>query len=176
MEENELSAAETVDPPAEATPEEKGEDLEERSLKDERDASCCEGGGDAKQETPPAPDADRPPAPPVQYGEAERVRASRYGEVKDLLALYPDLRLAQVPEEVWQSPLPMAAAYAVYRRRAEREMEIAEQENRKNRERAAGGIRQSTEIYYSPDEVRRMTQKEVRSNYDAILRSMQKWR
>ena len=185
MEENELSAAETVDPPAEATPEEKGEDLEERNPEERRGEERPDGEGisrtDASSEavSPPASAVSRPSVPDAQScGEAERIETavSRYGEVKDLLALYPDLRLAQIPEEVWQSPLPMAAAYAVYRRRAERDVEIAEQENRKNRERAAGGIRPSGEIYYSPSEVRRMTQQEVRSNYDAILRSMQSWR
>ena len=185
METNDMPERETADLTVVPTSEEKGENLEERNPEERRVEDRPDGEGillgDASPETvsPPESVAARSPvldAPP--YGEAERLETatSRYGEVKDLLALYPDLRLAQIPEEVWQSPLPMAAAYAVYRRRAERDVELAEQENRRNRERAAGGIRQSTEIYYSPDEVRRMTQKEVRSNYDAILRSMQKWR
>jgi hypothetical protein len=35
---------------------------------------------------------------------------------------------------------------------------------------------QTAEKYFTPDEVRRMSQKEVRDNYQAIMDSMKKWK
>lgn len=171
---------ETNDTPAEAATavqDEKGEALEERREDREESGGLSAPEGETVQESEETVDlpADTPAEAPADC-RGEAPKAAHRDELKDLLTLYPDLRLSEIPEEVIKSPLPVAAAYALYRRKIEREREIAEVENRKNRERAAGGIRPSGEIYYSPSEVRRMTQKEVRSNYDAILRSMQTWR
>ena len=111
-----------------------------------------------------------PDASDERYGRAEFFR-----EVSELQKLFPEAELDALPSEVRESELPLAAAYALYDCRKRRLREIAEAENRRNAERAAGGVSDGDGGIYSPDEVRRMTRDEIRKNYDAVLRSMRRW-
>ena len=183
---NEVNEIETVAVP-QNTATEKGEGLDEYAHESEgRDAD----DGEAQTLPPLAPLPDSAPSscgadeeggviPPEsddrEDGDREGRRAHRK-EIREMLTLYPDVRLSEIPGEVWEAPLPLAAAYALQCRRCERDRAIAENENRRNRERSPGGITPMTENYFSPDEVRRMTRNEVRQHYDAILHSMTKWR
>lgn len=97
-------------------------------------------------------------------------------ELFQLGELYPGVRISDLPREVRESELPLAAAYALYEKKQERIAEAAAEANRRNAERSAGGLSSFTETFYSPDEVRRMTRKEVRDNYESILRSMKRWK
>lgn len=181
---NEVNEIETVAVP-QNTATEKGEGLDEHAYEPEgRDAD----DGEAQTLPPLAPLSDSAPSsgdaddeedviPSVSNDrEDDEGRRARRKELFEMLSLYPDIRLSEIPGEVWESPLPLAPAYALYCRRCERDRAIAENENRRNRERSPGGITPMTENYFSPDEVRRMTRNEVRQHYDAILHSMTKWR
>lgn len=113
---------------------------------------------------------------PETVSEEERIVA----DIETLRALFPELTPEQIPEEVWKKVSEgesLAASYALFYLKEQKEKERIETHNRENEEKALGKIRQdkASEEYYSPETVRKMSQKEVRKNYDAILRSMDRW-
>ncbi len=93
-------------------------------------------------------------------------------------ALYPEVSEADVPDAVWESVregLPPEAAYALWERRELVRRKAAEEANRKNADGAWGRADTAAEGHFSPDEVRRMTPREVRENYGRIIESMKHW-
>ena len=113
---------------------------------------------------------------PETVSEEERIVA----DIETLRALFPELTPEHIPEEVWKKVSEgesLAASYALFYLKEQKEKERIETHNRENEEKALGKIRQdkASEEYYSPETVRKMSQKEVRKNYDAILRSMDRW-
>ncbi len=110
----------------------------------------------------------------------DRSRPERFaGECEEFRTLYPDVPLSALPDEVWESVrqgTPVAAAYALAQRRKLCTLRQAEESNRKNRLRSTGAVGREKPAYFTPEEVRAMTQEEVRENYRCILSSMQKWR
>ena len=99
-------------------------------------------------------------------------------EYAEFCDLYPDQSPDELPDEVWESVrrgIPLSAAYALAERRKFRTEEKARTLNLENRQRSSGALGQGTSGYLSPDEVRAMSQAEVRANYQTILLSMQKW-
>ncbi|MBR2906608.1 MAG: hypothetical protein IKC26_01010 [Clostridia bacterium] len=106
----------------------------------------------------------------------EAARREARDELGEFFELFPDVPFADIPVSVRESALPLAAAYALYERRERRRMERVERANEANRARSAGRVSDGEESFYTPDEVRRMTPAEVRADYDAILRSMKRWK
>ena len=108
---------------------------------------------------------------------AQLERAEReYGEFS---SLYPSISLSDLPDGVWrdvESGIPLAAAYALSERRREMLQRSAEQSNRQNTERSAGGVSGVPVDYFSPDEVNKMSRADVRSHFSAILESMKTWK
>lgn len=100
-------------------------------------------------------------------------------EIGEFTELFPKKSLESVPEEVWdkvKSGVPLAAAYALYEKKAEAQAAFTEEVNRKNAERSSGAVgREVGSIYYSPSEVRKMSAAEVKKNYAIIIESMKKW-
>lgn len=107
--------------------------------------------------------------------ENERV----LGEIGEFTELFPRKTLESVPEEVWdkvKSGIPLAAAYALYEKKAEARAAFAEEVNKKNAERSSGAVGRDTgSTYYSPSEVKEMSAAEVKKNYAVIIESMKKW-
>ncbi|MBQ7347182.1 MAG: hypothetical protein IJW55_04435 [Clostridia bacterium] len=100
-------------------------------------------------------------------------------ECEEFSALYPDASLSSLPDSVWDDVrrgIPLAAAYALAERRRARTEERAKESNLENGKRSAGAVGGAQDDYFSPAEVRAMSQSEVRANYQSIMRSMQKWR
>lgn len=109
--------------------------------------------------------------------DAAMTRAER--EYSEFTALYPDTHLSELSDSVWKSVgegVPLAAAYALEERRQELLRNAAELSNRENRQRSAGGHKPTPGGYFTPEEVRNMSQNEVRVHYSAILDSMKTWR
>ena len=100
-------------------------------------------------------------------------------EIKEFSEIFGVAALAEIPESVWQSAAdgtPLAAAYALYERKLANQRELAERVNKKNASLSAGAIKGVSESgYYSPEEVRGMSAKEVKKNYNRIIESMKKW-
>lgn len=100
------------------------------------------------------------------------------GECAEFCALYPEASISEVSDGVWQDVqrgLPLAAAYALAERRRIMTEKLAAQTNDENRRRSSGALEATDPDYFSPAEVRAMSQAEVRTNYQKIMRSMQKW-
>jgi hypothetical protein len=103
-------------------------------------------------------------------------KAGEYAEFKEL---YPGVNLFELAPEVSESVasgVPLAAAYALYEKRQAHRASAVKAHNKATREGGFSGVGKSTENeYYTPDEVRAMDAREVRANYQKILRSMKSW-
>ena len=115
-------------------------------------------------------------------GELERKRAEtdkaarEYSEFREL---YPDADIDSLPTEVTEavdSGIPLAAAYALYEKRLKKRNADIAAHNKSTRAVSFGSVGKAAESdYFTPDEVRAMTQGEVRANYSKILKSMKSW-
>ena len=92
---------------------------------------------------------------------------------------FPEVDIKSVPEDVWDSVRSgnsLAAAYALYTHRVNREQILMRERNEKNAYRSAGRVGKSTaNEYFTPDEVKKMSGSEVKANYTKIIESMKKW-
>lgn len=112
--------------------------------------------------------------------EEKKSSLERLGnEISEFSELFPGEPLTSLPDSVWESVrggIPLAAAYALYRRKTELRAEQASLVNNKNNGMSTGAIgRDTTESFYTPDEVRAMSRSEIKKNYSKILDSMKKW-
>ena len=108
-------------------------------------------------------------------GELEEKKNSleRLGnEISEFSELFPDQPITSLPDSVWESVrsgAPLAAAYALYKKKNEIRLEKAGVINRKNGEMSTGALgRDTTENFYTPNEVRAMSRSEIRKNYSKI--------
>lgn len=110
----------------------------------------------------------------------EEEQASAVRELDELYRLFPDLSLRDIPREVLErrerDQLPLYAAYAVYERERQLSLARADAVNQSNAARSAGrvGVDTASE-YFSADEVKKMTPKQVHENFSKIRASMQSW-
>nr|DAE45089.1 MAG TPA: hypothetical protein [Bacteriophage sp.] len=100
-------------------------------------------------------------------------------EIGDFTALFPDVPVEEVPDEVWdrvKGGASLAASYALYEKKMAADAKRVAQINEKNASRSPGaaGVNTGSE-YFSPDDVRRMSRSEVHANYSKIKESMKKW-
>ena len=112
--------------------------------------------------------------------EEKKNELERLGkEISEFSELFPNEPLTSLPDSVWErvkEGIPLAAAYALYNRKAELRAEQANITNRKNNQMSTGAIgRDTTDSFYTPDEVRAMSRSEIKKNYSKILDSMKKW-
>ena len=100
-------------------------------------------------------------------------------QITDFSELFPDITVRSIPDEVWddvKNGNSLAAAYSVYERRITEAARRIERINAKNAERSAGVAgKNMTQEFFSADDVRKMSPREVRANYAKIRRSMEKW-
>ena len=99
-------------------------------------------------------------------------------EFEEFNTLYPNTPLSSLEDRVWadvQKGIPIAAAYALERRRQEHTARAAAISNTQNAFRSSGALEPTQSDYFSPAEVRAMSQSEIRANYQKIIQSMQKW-
>ena len=101
------------------------------------------------------------------------------GELEQFNKLFPEVSVKDVPEKVWKnvdSGIPLSAAYALYEKETSRLSDKALEVNRRNAALSAGiAGKEAEKEYFSPDEVRAMSQREVHENYSKIKRSMKHW-
>ena len=110
-----------------------------------------------------------------ELAKKEREQQEQGRQWQEFAALFPGVSVDRIPESIWEqvrSGIPLRAAYALYEKEAERQREV----NQRNASRSAGAIGGMPDSgYYSPEEVRRMSAKEVRQKYGLIVESMKKW-
>ena len=111
--------------------------------------------------------------------EQERAHARMNAELSDFADYFPETELHSIPDEVWErvkNGASLAAAYALFLRKSEREKKKIGDFNANNRRMSAGSLLNGEgERYYSPAEVKKMTPAQVRANYDDIMASMKHW-
>ena len=115
----------------------------------------------------------------AQLAAKEQERAEALREIESFQSLFPDVAIRDIPDSVWQQReqgIPLNAAYALYEREICMARSKADAINKQNAARSSGraGVDAAAE-YFSPEEVRGMTPKQVRENYQKIRLSMKKW-
>ncbi len=106
--------------------------------------------------------------------KGERERAER----EEFLHIFPKLDPEQLPDRVKElrdGGIPLAAAYALYDRIRQNEISAARAASEKNSSLLNEKINGGGELFFSADEVRAMSSREVRSNFKSIMRSMKHW-
>ena len=180
-------------------------DTDDRSLASSDPPATKEDGESAQDHLPvdrslPNSDPDPAPAPPLSEQEQLGVLQCELKQLRDELAsakemrenfrrmtdelrefhtLYPEVALSQIPDEVYDAMyagIPPAASYALYLKREREKQKEADRINNTNRQRSSGSLAAADADYFSPAEVRAMSQSDVRKNYQKIMQSMQKWR
>lgn len=130
----------------------------------------------------PAEPDDRP----QMQAEIERLRGEvarltewqtrSRGELDEFCLLFPNVPLSALPDEVRgqvDAGVPLAAAYALFEKREAHRRDAG----KKSAERSWHGMNESAGgEYYSPEEVKSMSQKEVHKNYKKIIESMKHWK
>ena len=99
-------------------------------------------------------------------------------EFDEFVSLFPEQRIENLPDEVWNEAkrgASLAAAYALYEKRREAKERLASQINAKNAALSAGKAGEAANEYFSYEQVKGMSQAEVRKNYSKIRESMKKW-
>ncbi|MBE6550360.1 MAG: hypothetical protein E7670_08040 [Ruminococcaceae bacterium] len=114
--------------------------------------------------------------------ELEESRAANQkiaDDISEFHRLFPNIELNALPDEVHESVragIPLSASYALYEKRLAAERERIDAINRQNARKSSGAAGKNTpKEYFSPEEVRSMSQSEVRENYKKIIDSMKKW-
>lgn len=106
-------------------------------------------------------------------------RSKFISEIKEFASIFGADSVSKIPDEVWESTssgVPLAAAYALYEKREALRAQMAERVNKKNASMSAGAIKNATNPeFFSPAEVKVMSAKEVKRNYNRIIESMKKW-
>ena len=143
----------------------------------EADEAASESLEDSASETEALKEEIRQLKAALEQKEAEQSRI--LSQISEFSEVFPKKSLESVPAEVWESVsggIPLAAAYALYEKKAQSGRELAQSVKARNAERSSGAVgREVVSIYYSPSEVKKMSAAEVKKNYAIIIESMKKW-
>ena len=114
-----------------------------------------------------------------QLSEQSASFERRRAELAEFARLFPDADPEALPDEVSKqisSGVPLAAAYALYERVRQLELDAAIAANKRNTERLNSTvIGNAAEPYFSAEEVKRMSASQVKENFSHIKRSMLHW-
>lgn len=113
-----------------------------------------------------------------QLTQKQEYDARVAAQLEELGEVFPEADVKTLPDAVWESVRSgnsLAAAYALYERRMRNAAERSHTVNAKNNYSSAGKITGASPEFFTPDEVRAMSQEQVRENYSKIIRSMKKW-
>ncbi len=114
-------------------------------------------------------------------GELERSRAetARINEqLAEFADVFPDADVRALPEDVWESVRSgnsLAASYALYTQKLRNRDLRLRSVNDRNAMVSSGRVTGNAPEHFTPDEVRAMSQSEVRANFSKIKESMKKW-
>ena len=107
------------------------------------------------------------------------IRANLDRELSLLRELFPELRAEDIPDEAFENTengKGLAGQYALCYLRKEKEKEETEKTNAKNSRSAPPKVgNPDDEGYFTPDMVKTMSDSDIRRNYKAIMKSMEKW-
>ena len=110
--------------------------------------------------------------------EREQLAERMTRECEEFEAYFPEVSLRSLPESVWtqvHAGVPLAAAYALYERGVQNQKKKTEEQAARAATCTVGLPGAADEHYFSPAQVRAMSRREVRENYDRIFESMRHW-
>ena len=110
--------------------------------------------------------------------EREQLAERMTRECEEFEVYFPEISLRSLPESVWtqvHAGVPLAAAYALYERGLQNQKKKAEEQAARAKNCSVGLPAAGEEHYFSPAQVRAMSRREVRENYDRIFESMRHW-
>ncbi len=109
-----------------------------------------------------------------------KIRENLALELEEFSTLFEDVKIDDIPDEVWEEcpdGRGLCAWYALFLRRRERDEGCAETQNARNSNSAVPDVKSiAGEIYFTPEAVQAMSEDEIGRNYGAILESMKKWK
>jgi hypothetical protein len=114
----------------------------------------------------------------AELAQREELAQRMTRECEEFEAYFPETSLRTLPESVWEkvhAGVPLAAAYALYERGIQNQKKKAEEREARAASCLAGLPGAAGEHYFSPAQVRAMSRREVRENYDRIFESMRHW-
>lgn len=107
------------------------------------------------------------------------VKKNLEGELELLFEVFPELDIDSIPDAIFEKcpdGKGLAAEYALMtlvEKKKSEEQKVKEEENEKAAVPEVKGV--AEEAYFSPEDVRKMSEKEIRKNYKTIMKSMEKW-
>ncbi len=110
--------------------------------------------------------------------EIKNLNSRIENEISEFSEMFPDTPVSEIPDSIWsevKKGIPLSAAYARHEKRCKDAKMRAENANNAAREATSGALSGKDNDYYTPDEVKRMTAKQVKENYSKIISSMKHW-
>ncbi|MBQ5746909.1 MAG: hypothetical protein IIV81_03110 [Clostridia bacterium] len=110
----------------------------------------------------------------------KRVKKNLEEEIKKLLEIFPDFDTETIPDEVFdkcEDGRGLAAEYALWYLTEEKRKGEQQKKEEENDKSAPPNVKDSSEpLYFTPEQVRAMSESEIRKNYKTIMNSMEKWK
>ncbi len=110
----------------------------------------------------------------------EKNRKETAEDIKRFREIFPDVAAEDIPEEVWADVAQgtsLAHAYALYCMNRDMLDRYAQDVNTRNSKRGAfADSKGSTEPVFTKEQVERMSNKDIKSNYKGIIKAMKNWR
>ena len=110
----------------------------------------------------------------------KRVKKNLEEEIKKLFELFPDFDVESIPDEIFdkcEDGSRLAAEYALWYLTEEKKKGEQQKKEEENMKSAPPNVKDSSEpTYFTPEQVRAMSEEEIRKNYKTIMNSMEKWK
>ncbi len=107
------------------------------------------------------------------------LKANLEKELEVLMAVFPEITADDIPDEVFErcdNGNGLAAQYALHYVTSQKKKEETQKNNEENAKSAPPEIHNSEdEAFFTPEAVKAMSDDEIRRNYKAIMKSMEKW-
>ena len=109
----------------------------------------------------------------------KKVKENLEKELEILTEVFPELKSEDIPDQVFEDcedGKGLAARYALYYVKEQRNAAEKEKREEENRKSAPPEVKTSEEsVYFTPEAVRAMSKGDIRKNYKAIMKSMEAW-
>ncbi len=127
----------------------------------------------------------------IELGEADRaeldelrrdrrIKENLERELEIIKELFPDFDANAMPDELFEKCSEgkgLAGEYALWQLRMQRVRDEADKKNESNSHSAPPQIHDGDgELYFTPEQVRTMSRRDVRRHYKNIIKSMEKWK
>ncbi len=107
------------------------------------------------------------------------VKKNLESELELLFEVFPELDVDSIPDALFEKcpdGKGLAAEYALMTLVEKKRSEEQKEKELENEKAAVPEVKGSAEdAYFSPEDVRRMSESEIKKNYKTIMKSMEKW-